>query len=215
MQSAHFSQGAVNIAIGAPRIVRIIKWIQVTRRNVEQDKQERQDRQLMGILRYSDVDPDEFMAYVRSLSLSAARESKLGNQLKEFLVRRIILIVYGLFFVLPVLIRQPEDTGGAVATSALFDMVANAAVSDGAKAAFAAAYIKNINQVYGANALLYLRVSPPVGGQTLLVPGDGLSQVRRDLDRPAWKCPLRSLIQAHQPLRPLLLPGARVLAVAH
>ena len=126
-------------------------------------------------------------------------------------------MVYSLFFILPVLVYLPTDNGGPVATKALYDVVAtsNGGLSDATRLNFANAYIRNVNQVYGGNALLYLRVSPPVGNRTLLVPGDGLSQVRRDLHWPAWKRTHWSLIQAHQPLRRLLLPGAPVFAVDH
>ena len=59
-----FVQGGINIAIAAPRLVRVIKWIQLLRRNAEQDKQEQHDLKLMGILKHGEVDPTEFVDYV-------------------------------------------------------------------------------------------------------------------------------------------------------
>ena len=75
-------------------MVRVIKAIQLFRAAAERRKKERQERELMDIVQYGDLDEAELMQYVKTQTLQSSRESKLGNQLKESTVRRIILIVY-------------------------------------------------------------------------------------------------------------------------
>ena len=48
----------------------------------------------MEMVQDNDLDDAELMQYVKTQTLQSSRESKLGTQLKESTVRRIILIVY-------------------------------------------------------------------------------------------------------------------------
>ena len=81
----------------------------------ERRKKERQERELMDIVQYGDLDEAELMQYVKTQTLQSSRESKLGNQLKESTVRRIILIVYRYWVMdttryYPILTTEPNLT---------------------------------------------------------------------------------------------------------
>lgn len=76
------------------RLVRVIKTIQLFRVAAERRKKERQEHELMEMMQDEDYDEAELMQYIKTQTLQSSRESKLGTQLKESTVRRIILIVY-------------------------------------------------------------------------------------------------------------------------
>ena len=83
--------------------------------HVERRKKERQEQELMEMIQDGDYDEAELMQYVKTQTLQSSRESKLGTQLKESTVRRIILIVYSMFFIVPLLIYYPTDKGPNIA----------------------------------------------------------------------------------------------------
>ena len=93
------------------------------------------------------------------LALSASRDSKLGSQLQESTILRIIVIVYSLFFFLPIFTFQQDDGGPYLATKILHEYNINQNISTAVKEVMLNDFINRIQAQYGPDAILYLLVS--------------------------------------------------------
>jgi class 3 adenylate cyclase len=75
-------------------------------------------------------------------------------------VLRVIVIVYSLFFFLPVLLYQPDDGGPFLATQMLHAFSSNSSISPFVKGQVVSEYVTRMQHQYGANALISLVVTP-------------------------------------------------------
>ena len=98
--------------------------------------------------------------YFIPTALHSSRESKLGSQLKESTIRRIIVIVYSLFFFLPPLVYQPLDGGFPLAIKMIQKTNMNVLLSKQNKDALLGNFIKEVTSVYGKDSIVYLAVTP-------------------------------------------------------
>jgi hypothetical protein len=61
----------------------------------------------MALIDYGEFDEKQVLSYIQAQSLHSSRDSVLGNKLKESTIRRVIVIVYTIFFFLSFLIYKP------------------------------------------------------------------------------------------------------------
>ena len=95
-----------------------------------------------------------------SPALHSSRDSKLGTQLKESTIRRIIVIVYSLFFFLPPLVYQPVDHSFVFGMKLLHSSATNTSVSTENKEAILRDVVDRFIQQYGPDSIAYLNVFP-------------------------------------------------------
>lgn len=73
---------------------------------------------------------------------------------------RVIVIVYILFFFLPVLLNEPDDGGPFLATEMVHAFSSNASISSFVKGQMVSEYVSRIQHQYGQDALISLVVTP-------------------------------------------------------
>ena len=93
-------------------------------------------------------------------ALHSSRDSKLGTQLKESTIRRIIVIVYSLFFFLPPLVYQPVDMSFILGMQLLHAANKNNGLSNGAKRAIMVDFITRIEETHNRDSIVSLTVTP-------------------------------------------------------
>ena len=73
---------------------------------------------------------------------------------------RVIVIVYSLFFFLPVLLYKPDDGGAFLATQMLHAFSSNSSISPFVKSQILSEYVNRMQNQYGVDALITLIVTP-------------------------------------------------------
>ena len=73
---------------------------------------------------------------------------------------RVIVIVYSLFFFLPVLLHKSDDGGPFLATQMLHAYSANSTISSFVVGQMVSEYVNRIQNKYGTDALISLSVTP-------------------------------------------------------
>jgi hypothetical protein len=93
-------------------------------------------------------------------ALHSTRDSKLGTQLKESTIRRIIVIVYSLFFFLPPLVYQPVDGAFRLGMQIIHSANTDLSLSFDNKQAILRDFVTRIHEQYGEDSIAHLSVIP-------------------------------------------------------
>ena len=168
------------------RLVRFVGVVDSLRTSLAQRGRMKQEAEWAALVEYGELDGDQLVHlqhYVKSQALQSSRESKLGNQLKESTVRRIILIVCAMFLVLPLLTDRPVDEGPQFALQLLHHGMLHSAdvpaAADAVGQAVVAQFTDGLAATYGPDFLLALTLhAPPAPAATLVHRADLLGTLR-------------------------------------